>query len=74
MVRLLLGLGADIDACDMFGRTPLWISLNKGFGILARIFLERGANVNIPDNAGVYPFQLVEASTYPEVSVSYCFC
>ena len=31
MVRLLLSLGADIDARDMFGRTPLWIAINKGF-------------------------------------------
>lgn len=67
MVRLLLSLGADIDARDMFGRTPLWIAINKGFGILTRVFLERGANVNIGDNAGVYPFHLVENSTYPEI-------
>jgi len=67
MARLLISLGSDIDAQDMFGRTPLWIAINKGYGILTRIFLERGANVNIGDNAGVYPFQLVEQSTYPEI-------
>lgn len=67
MVRLLLSLGADIDARDMFGRTPLWICINKGFGILTRIFLERDANVNIGDNAGVYPFHLVENSTYTDI-------
>merc|ERR1712072_234028 len=67
MARLLLSLGADIDARDMFGRTPLWIAINKGYGILTRIYLERGANVNIGDNAGVYPFQLVEQSTFPEI-------
>ena len=39
------------------------------FGILTRVFLERGANVNIGDNAGVYPFHLVENSTYPEVQI-----
>ena len=37
------------------------------YGILTRIFLEKGANVNIGDNAGVYPFHLVEQSAYPEV-------
>ena len=37
------------------------------YGILTRIFLEKGANVNIGDNAGVYPFHLVEQSVYPEV-------
>ena len=31
MVRLLLSLGADIDSRDMFGRTPLWIAINKGY-------------------------------------------
>ena len=82
---MLLSLGADIDARDMFGRTPLWICINKGchhhqfvsrvldvcwfgrFGILTRIFLERDANVNIGDNAGVYPFHLVENSTYTDI-------
>jgi len=67
MARLLLSLGAEIDSRDMFGRTPLWIAINKGYGILTRIFLERGANVNIGDNAGVYPFHLVEQSTFPEI-------
>jgi len=67
MARLLLGLGAEIDARDMFGRTPLWIAINKGYGILTRILLEKGSNVNIGDNAGVYPFHLVEQSTYPEI-------
>ena len=37
------------------------------FGILTRIFLERDANVNIGDNAGVYPFHLVENSTYTDI-------
>lgn len=67
MARLLVGLGSDIDARDMFGRTPLWIAINKGYGILTRILLEKGCNVNIGDNAGVYPFHLVEQSTYPEI-------
>lgn len=67
MVRLLISLGADIDARGMMGRTPLWIAIEKGFGILTRILLDRNANVNIGDNAGVYPFQLVEQTPFPEI-------
>jgi len=67
MMRLLISLGADIDARDMMGRTPLWIAIDKGYGILTRILLDRSANVNLGDNAGVYPFQLVETTPFPEI-------
>jgi len=67
MTRLLISLGSDIDARDMMGRTPIWIAIEKGFGILTRILLDRNANVNIGDNSGVYPFQLVEQTPFPEI-------
>lgn len=31
MMRLLISLGADINARDMMGRTPIWITIDKGF-------------------------------------------
>jgi len=53
---LLLDHGIDIDARDIDGMTPLMASIDAGEYILgpnvARVLIERGADLNIKDNEG----------------------
>ena len=59
-VRVLLNLGAHIDAEDSQGRTPLHQVFGDrsiyedGFGVV-RLLVERGANVNAPDRHDLTP-------------------
>ena len=45
-VRFLLDLGADVNASDKEGWTPLLLAVERGHSSVARILLDRGANVN----------------------------
>ena len=45
-VRFLLDLGADVNASDKEGWTPLLLAAERGHPSVARILLDRGANVN----------------------------
>ena len=46
-IRLLLKLGADINAQDDSGRTPLIIAAELGSVSVAKILIENGADVNV---------------------------
>uniref|UniRef100_A0A1Y1MJD6 Uncharacterized protein n=1 Tax=Photinus pyralis TaxID=7054 RepID=A0A1Y1MJD6_PHOPY len=47
----LLDLGMDINEQDQQGNTPLLLALDSGLNDIAKLLLERGANVHIRDNA-----------------------
>lgn len=47
MVNCLLANGADIDAIDTFGKTPLYLAVDSGKEEIASLLLVRGAQVNI---------------------------
>lgn len=45
MIRLIASLGADVDAMDYYGETPLYQSLMYGRTESARVLLELGADL-----------------------------
>ena len=49
-VQLLLMRGADVNAQDKNGATPLMKAALDGAGDIVRLLLEKGANVNLRDN------------------------
>lgn len=58
----LLRAGADIDAQDDFGNTPLIRAMMnfRGDGSLIEFLLQKGAEKNIKNNRGISPLELAE--------------
>ncbi|PIN01396.1 hypothetical protein CDL12_26095 [Handroanthus impetiginosus] len=52
MLELLLQLGADINKCDLNGRTPLQHCILEGNNEMAKFLLKRGAWASIKDSGG----------------------
>ncbi len=62
MVRLLLENGAEVDAKDEYGNTPLWRAVfnSEGRGEVIRLLLSHGADKDISNNHGITPSGLAE--------------
>ncbi len=57
IVRLLVGAGADVNACDGVMRaTPLHMAARRGFTGIAEALLDCGAAIEARDKNGVTPF------------------
>jgi ankyrin repeat protein len=52
IVKLLLELGANVDAKNFYGKTALMYAVAVGRTDLIKILLEKGANVNARDDYG----------------------
>lgn len=63
----LLEKGADIDAQDRYGRTPLMTSENMNNLEAAEILLKRGANPNLGDINGVTALRMARNSRHPDM-------
>lgn len=53
MARLLIRLGADVNARDISGDTPLSLAAWRGFRALVALLLDNGATVDLPLNIQV---------------------
>ncbi|PTB44224.1 hypothetical protein M441DRAFT_99046, partial [Trichoderma asperellum CBS 433.97] len=51
-IKLLLEHGAEIDAADINGKTPLIHASSVGHENTVKVLLEYGAEVNAADNDG----------------------
>ncbi len=52
IITLLLDAGADIESGDSLGRTPFMRACESKHKFLAKVFLERGANINAVNRFG----------------------
>ena len=68
VTRLLLEHGADINARNDNGSTPLHLAAEDGSLEVVRVLLEHGANVGVQDNEGRTPLY-VAAAGYERVEV-----
>ncbi|KAJ0974596.1 hypothetical protein J5N97_016561 [Dioscorea zingiberensis] len=57
MVELLLQYGANVNATDLKGRTPLHHSIVKGRSVVTKLLLSRGADPHAVDMDGKNPLQ-----------------
>src|SRR4029453_3666187 len=48
----VLARGADVNACNASGVTPLMVAAYHGRGEMVRALIEHGANLNAEDNDG----------------------
>ena len=67
VARLLLDRGADINARNNSGRTPLHTSTYMERIEVVRVLLERGADVGAEDDQGSTPFSLAKIYGYDEI-------
>ena len=59
-VRLVLALGADVDAVNRSGRTALHGAAHIRSDAIVRLLVDRGARVNVGDELGVTPLMIAE--------------
>lgn len=67
-VHHLLSYGADIDAIDEYGRTPLHYAVTNKHIDIVRLLVERGATTTIADINGANPMQLAADSGSEEMT------
>ena len=58
IVKVLIKVGADVDAKDKDGDTPLHITAFNGYTAIAKALLEAGAEVNAKNNYGRTPLHV----------------
>ena len=67
MARRLLELGANVNAQESEGRTPLLYSVMNGDTRLTRLLLEHGADPNQKDGHGETPLTLAQRNHWPAI-------
>jgi hypothetical protein len=65
--KYLVEHGADINAQDNGGYTPLHAAIYYGTTEIIKYLISQGARVDIPDNNGVTPTQLAEKSNTTQI-------
>ncbi|HOT51462.1 MAG TPA: ankyrin repeat domain-containing protein, partial [Candidatus Hydrogenedentes bacterium] len=67
-VQVFIGEGADINAADINGFTPLHIAAEQGHVRMVKLLMSRGANVNLRNSEGRTPLKIAQDSNNDEVA------
>ncbi|GHU89391.1 hypothetical protein FACS189476_08280 [Spirochaetia bacterium] len=51
-MRLLLNSGAEVNACNDYGWTPLVFAVSNGNAASLQVLLDTGADIRVRDNEG----------------------
>ena len=65
--------GEDIEQTDDHGHTALVVALNAGHVHLARLLVEKGANINYVDHDGYTPLMWVCKMTQKSATIIFLF-
>ncbi|KAM7197581.1 hypothetical protein V8F33_005547 [Rhypophila sp. PSN 637] len=58
IARSLISKGADIQARDREGRSPVWWVSCCGYGEIVRLLIEHGAKCHLKDSDGLHPLSI----------------
>lgn len=61
IMKMLARAGADVNATDFWGRTPLHIAVQNRFEDAIETLVELGAKADIPDSQGTTPMDLASS-------------
>jgi len=64
VVKLIIGLGVDVNIKDEYGLTPLHYAVEAGHKEIVVMLLEHNASVDIQDNAGRTPMHYAAEANY----------
>lgn len=67
-VERLLDEGADVNARDDFGNTPLLLALDRGKTKVAKLLIDRGADVNVMNKKGWTALMLAAVGGYTDMA------
>jgi ankyrin repeat protein len=68
LTELLIELGADVEARDKDGQTPLHVASQAGPLDIARMLIEHGAEVSAQDKIGQTPLHLASQAGRLEIA------